>query len=510
MRVVPSRAGGAIWVAGSAVLLIIAAISFAGGRSDRYEVAAEVPVTAADRVIRPANNSPVLVADPTDASFLVAASRVDGPEFGCTLHVSGDGGQGWVPASPVPALPVGAERCYAPEASFDSVGRLYLLFVGLAGQGNRPMGVFITASDDRARTFSPPRQVLGPNSFGVRMAVQRAPGGQDRLHLVWIRAGSEPGFGGFGGTTNPIMTAYSDDGGQTFSPPLQVSSTARQRVVAPALSVGPRGEVHVAYYDLGNDARDYQGLDGTRWDGKWSLILRTSSDGGRRFGPETVVDRNIVASERVMLIFTMPPPAIAATGGRICIAWTDGRNGDPDVLLSCRAGRSRPWDGPRRLNDDRMGNGSRQYLPRLSTTNGRIDAVFYDRRVDIQNRLTDVAYTFSLDGGRSFAPNVRLTSESSNSEIGSRYGVPSANGQVEMGGRLGLLSRPNEAVGAWADVRNGQQRTTGQDIFATTVRFDERRRSAAGTAAVPIGVVMAAVLAAIEFRRRRRSARWPE
>lgn len=82
------------------------------------------PPTAMNQIVKPANNSPSLVADPTDGRFVVLANRLDASDFGCALQVSGDGGHSWIPADPVPNLPPGAEKCYAPEAAFDRTGRL--------------------------------------------------------------------------------------------------------------------------------------------------------------------------------------------------------------------------------------------------------------------------------------------------------------------------------------------------------------------------------------------------
>jgi len=160
--------------------------------------------------------------------------------------VSGDGGRGWVRAEPVPELPPGAERCYAPEIAFDGHGRLYFLFVGLEGLGNSPMGVFITSSTDRGRTFSSPHQVLGRQNYMVRLAIDPMVGGRSRIHLVWLRAGADPPLGGLpAGVANPILAAHSDDAGQTFSEPVQVSDPDRPRAVSPAVAVGGDGAVNV-------------------------------------------------------------------------------------------------------------------------------------------------------------------------------------------------------------------------------------------------------------------------
>ncbi len=500
---------GAIALVGGGLLAGPAA--GAAGPAAPPQVLPEVPVTATDSRVGPANNTPMIVADPSEPSFVALANRQDAPDFSCTLHVSGDGGRGWLPVQPVPELPDGAEKCYAPEVAFDREGTLYYLFVGLAGGGNEPMGAFLTTSTDRGQTFSAPRPVLGPLNFGVRMAIDPGLGEKGRLHLVWLHATSDPPLGAFGPPPNPVLAAYSDDGGATFSSPVQVSDPERQRVVAPALALGPDHAVHVAYYDLKDDLIDYQGLEGPTWKGTWSLVVASSSDGGATFSRGESVDDEIVPHERVMLIFTMPPASLVADDeGRLCAAWTDARHGDADAVARCSNGRGEPWGELRRLNDDPQGNGSSQYMPRLSVSpEGRIDAIFYDRRDDAEDIGNHVYYTFSTDEAETFASNLRLTADGSSSQIGQRYTNTSAEGLVEFGSRLGLLSQPHQVVAAWTDTRNSKQ-PPGQDVFATTVVFPEGE----GGLAPGTGVVLLASAGALGlfgtvlvFRRRRQGNR---
>lgn len=502
-----------------AVLLVLGATVLAGAvgvRSARAPVprpGEEVPVTATNQLAQTSSNSPSIVADPSQPRFVVVANRIDARDFSCALQVSGDGGTTWLPANPVPTLPDGAEKCYAPEVAFGPGGRLYYLFVGLHGSGNKPMGAFLTTSTDRARTFSTPRRVLGPLNFSVRMAVDPTMGHEGRLHLVWLHAGSDPALGGFAPEPNPILAAHSDDGGKTFSQPVSVSDTSRARVVGPALVVGAHHAVHVAYYDLQGDARDYQGLEGPAWERRWSVVATTSTDAGGRFGPGAVVDDQVVAPERVMLIFTMPPPALVAHGRRLCAAWTDARHGDPDAVLRCSEDGGRRWEALRRLNDDPVGNGIRQYLPRLAVApGGRIDAVFLDRRRNHDNGGNDTVYTFSLDGGRRFARNVRLTDYNSSARNGAQYANVSAAGQYEFGGRLGLLSRRSSVLAAWPDTRNSP-RGPGQDVYATTVRLPTRGQPgwarALGAAGVGLGAI-ALGFGVVARRRHRPQVAAPE
>lgn len=434
----------------------------------------EAPVTPTNQAVAAANNSPVLAADPTEPKFVVMANRLDAPDFGCALQVSGDGGRSWLTGNPVPDLPPGAAKCYAPEVAFDADGVLHFLFVGLQGAGNEPMGAFLTISEDRGRTFSEPRQVLGPLNFGVRMAIDRDMGVSGRIHLVWLHATSDPPLGGFGPPPNPILAAYSDDRGQTFSEPVQVSDLNRERVVAPALALGPDHAVHVGYYDLGRDAVDYQGLEGPTWEGRWELVTVSSSDGGESFGAGVVVDDQVTPHERVMLIFTMPGPALVADEDQVCVAWTDARNGDADAVARCSFDRGGSWEELRRLNDDAVGSGMSQYLPRLALSpDGRLDAIFYDRRSNPENLANDVYYTYSTDGGRSFSANLRVNSRGFDSRIGQQYLVVSAQGQVEFGSRLGLLAGADSVLAAWTDTRHSFPETTAQDLFATHIVFPD-------------------------------------
>jgi len=503
--------------AGLAALLAAAGLfvgaSPAGARQLNPKVGVEMPATAMNRSATPSNNSPALVADPRDARFVVLANRLDAPDFGCALQVSGDGGRGWVPANPVPELPKGAEKCYGAEAAFDRAGRLYYLFVGLHGLGNEPMGAFLTTSTDRGRTFSAPRQVLGPFNFAVRMAIDPGLGSAGRIHLAWLHATSDPPLGGFGPAPNPIMAAHSDDGGASFSEPIQVSDPDRSRVVAPVLALGPDHRVYVGYYDLQTDERDYKGLEGPTWDGTWSLVVSVSSDGGRRFSGGVVVDDSIGPAERVMLIFTMPPASlVAGPGKRVCAAWTDARGTDADALLRCSTDRGVTWGPLRRLNDDPKEGRRRQYLPRLSVApGGRLDAIFFDRRdspPNLPDLGNDVYYTFSTDDGRSFAPNIRLTSATSVSVIGQQYANVAANNLYEFGLRLGLLSLRTGVIAAWPDTRNSLPDSTAQDIF--TVEVDMPTSPGRGStqlawAATGVGGVgVAAGLVTVRVRRRRR------
>lgn len=440
----------------------------AQGSRAAARVRPDVPVTSVDVQTAVGHNSPAVAVDPTDARFAVVADRIDAPTPSCDLQMSGDGGRTWISADPVPTLPRGAERCYAPEVAFSRGGRLFYLFVGLHTQANAPMGVFLTSSTDRGRHFSKPRQVVGGHPFGVTMAIDRSFGDHGRIHLAWIEARADPIGVGFPSPPNPVVASHSDDGGRSFSSPVAVSDARRLLVTAPTIVVGRDHAVHVAYYDLGEDQTDYRGLDGPTFQGVWSLVVASSFDAGGHYSAATVVEPRVVPPGRVLLVLNMPPPSLASgPGGRLYLAWHDARNGDWDVFLRRSADQGRSW-GPRtRVNDDRLRDRRTQYLPKVSVApDGRVDVIYFDRRDDPANVFNDVSYTSSFDQGRSFSPARRLNGQRFDSRFGAHYLIPYfAPGMVEFGGRLGLVSADKRTLAAWTDTRMSFGTLTPRENF---------------------------------------------
>jgi hypothetical protein len=516
--------GHRAWMAGAvavaAVLGVMAGVALAGEAAATepsrqrggVTVLEERAATGNDLRAPQAHNSPVLAADPTSQDVVALANRLDAPEFSCALQVSGDGGRSWGAVEPVPTLPEAAETCYAPQVAFDKDGTLYYLFVGLAGRGNRPVGVYLTTSDDRGATFTEPRKILDEGNYQVRMALDRDAGDPARIHLVWLQARGEPTLGGLPAPPNPIVAAHSDDGGTTFTDPVVVSDPDQHlRAVAPEVAIGADGAVHVAYYDLGEDARDYQGLEGDAWSGTWSVVHQVSRDGGDSFEPATVVDDALEPAQRVLLIFTMPPPALAADDAdNVSVGWDDARHGDRDGFVARAHDAGASWQGPVRLNDDPRGNGKAQLLPELGVApNGRVDAVFLDRRDSDDNVMQHTYYAASTDHAASFGDNVRLTRFASSSEMGQRYVVTSARGRADLGRGLDVLASDGGALAAWPDSRHGVAGAQ-QEVFTTSVRHEGGPAvSALAWWLAAGGLVAAVVVALFVARHRRRTAGAP-
>jgi len=458
--------GVAITLVGACLLVLVLPAQVRAGRL----VGANQPVNegAADPRDISANNSPSLAANPVDRRNLALANRIDLPEFSCALQVTFDAGERWKKV-PVP-FPEGEEapaRCYAPDVAYASDGTLYLSYVTLAGVGNSPNALWVVSSTDGGRTLSTPVRVTGRLAFQARLSIDRAR--PDRLYLSWLQA-DEVGTGLFPTTGNPIEMARSDDHGATWGLPVRVSPMSRERVVAPTPAAGPDGHLSILYLDVGDDRLDYngghEGRGGEPYSGTWSLVLARSDDEGRSW-QETVVDPALKPTQR-FVAFLPPLPALAVDpkSGMMYVAFSDGRLGDPDVLVWASADGGRSFGPGRRVNDTPAHDGTAQYLPQLAVApNGRLDVLYYDRVDDPANIMNGVSLQSSSDQGTTFSPRVKV----SDRLFDSRVGFGSERNFADLGSRLALVSTTKGALAVWTDTRAGTDVTGKQDLGSATV-----------------------------------------
>lgn len=138
------------------------------------------------------------------------------------------------------------------------------------------------------------------------------------------------------------------------------------------------------------------------------ILFTSSRDGGRTF--ETA--RDIIETAPIMFDVQgvsrsngFPVIAMDPKSGRLYVAWSDYRNGDIDVFCSASNDQGRTWTPPARVNSDAVHDGADQFFHWLAVdpATGAVNAIFYDRRGDPENRKTTVVLARSTDGGRSFA-----------------------------------------------------------------------------------------------------------
>jgi len=151
--------------------------------------------------------------------------------------------------------------------------------------------------------------------------------------------------------------------------------------------------------------------------------------------------------------------------GRVYLMYTDRPNissYDTDIYLRY-SDNSTNWSAPVRVNDDPVGNGKSQFLPRiaLDQTTGYIAVSFYDCRNSVNNNTTEFWAAVSTNGGVSFLPNVKVSAGVSSALV-------SAVAGFDYGDYSGLTFFGGVFYPCWADNSN----STGDNPDGAMNYFD--------------------------------------
>ena len=150
---------------------------------------------------------------------------------------------------------------------------------------------------------------------------------------------------------------------------------------------------------------------------------------------------------------------------------------DRDVYLRVSRDSGRTWEDRVVVNDDSAKENVQHMHPNLSVApNGRLDIVWMDTRNSpippgtMISGVTyvghqDVYYTYSLDQGRTFAPNIRISDRS----IDRRFGIWQGNADIH--GPTGIISTDDTVYFTWQDSRNGTNTGSADDTYFASLRL---------------------------------------
>lgn len=466
-------------------LLLVSSVPLPASGASGATVSANTRVGPADSDPFRGADIPGVAVDPSDARHLVLLDEnfVTGQ---CEVRVTFDGGSNWetttlrAPAAfvtpPCQQFSSGGYPHVNQSIAFGSNNQVYAVFDSTTGprqvftnptngtgQGDSTL---VAKSTDGGKTFGVATVALaappGPQPYYVRgtVGVQARPSG-DRVVVAAWGLNVTSGGPADGAGQRSLTTAISNDGGATWSAPIDASAPGEQvREPSPAV-FGAEGTIYLAWRNRDNPPSPSNEVVAKSTDGGATWVrnlagavtgLGQGPDGGAQ---QLAIDRS---SGALYLVYQEKQPY-----------------GDQDIWFQKSTDGAATWSKPLRLNDDQTGNSVRQHLPHISVApNGRIDVVWIDHRNGYPAPVApaprggaDVYYAASTDGGATFSANRRITDHTINQDMGliGRIGSYSWYGPV-------VASLGNDGVFfAWSDPRDGNVDTDTTDIYTATLHL---------------------------------------
>jgi len=356
------------------------------------------------------------------------------------------------------------ERQSDPVLSVDAEGRFYALILDYISTSDSS-SLVVYRSDSLGLTWSAPYVVIksGPSNFVDKewFAIDRTGGAyHGNIYVTWTDFGTGPGL--------PIKVTKSSDLGETWTTPVTINNPGDNQWSVPV--VGDNGLVFVAWVS------GYP----------HSITATRSTNGGASWEAEQDIFSTDFFSDYIGSVDykVYPYPAMDAdiTGGpnhgNLYMAFCDRRSsGDLDIYFSRSISNGITWSTPVRINDDPIGNGAEQFHPWLCVNpDGAIFVVFMDQRVPpVAEEHMNCFITASYDGGLTFSPNQRLSTETSDiRDYKKLVDGPSDQGRGDrpdedsragvFGEYIGVTASTAAAHAVWVDTRNGHQ-----DSYSATV-----------------------------------------
>ncbi len=277
-----------------------------------------------------------------------------------------------------------------------------------------------------------------------------------------------------------IESVHSDDGGVTWSEPIEVSPRARynilfnqstdgrteqelgpaggprQVVQGPDVDVAPDGTVYVTWLDTTQD---------DTFEGQAEIYVAQSDDGGVTFKRPTraasFLEPGFRSRDSAFRSWASAFPKLGiGPNGEVYVTYvgipTDNPEDDGDVYMVSSTNKGDTWSRRIRINDDETGRF--QFFPEVAVDpDGNIHTMWGDFRDDPSHVRFHIYYATSEDGGQTWSRNSRVTDFGSNPNrafpggrfIGDYFAITATGEDVYMvwaDARLGEFGSPNQKI----------------------------------------------------------------
>jgi hypothetical protein len=218
------------------------------------------------------------------------------------------------------------------------------------------------------------------------------------------------------------------------------------------IAVGPNGQVMVVYQNNGSGVgpdtiKINVDPDGVGPAGFGPMFTATTTQVGG-FAPIPAQPNRTIDTEAGLAWDRSGGPH----RGRVYLMYTDRSStttADTDIYVRYSDDNGTNWSPRVRVNDDPVGNGKSQFLPKiaLDQTTGNIAVSYYDCRNSPGNNMAEVWASVSTDGGLTFSPNVKVSGGMSDGTVAAAQGF-------DFGDYTGLAFQAGNFYPCWADNSN--------------------------------------------------------
>jgi hypothetical protein len=482
-----------------------------------------------------AYNEPNMLVDPKDPHILVIA----GANYNagtCVVFVSRDTGRTWSQSKAI-ARPSQYTTCVRADlgpylgAAFGADGTLYIASAAdsLGGQQDAN-DLYLARSTDLGDTWqftiihkgevehqfptlTGTTHVDGEHYSLVQIATDPSNPGYVYVGARYGNANRTAPFGLFGQVPLRSVVAVSSDGGKTFTQPMDIMSAVPSTDIygdfIPTLAVGATGTVYaftreqVAPLAQGAPAATATSPPGTPGDGPRQLVS-VSTDHGKTWTLDTV-DSSAVHCPACTQ--NDEPSGAVSAKGSIYETWAQSspEAGSPtNILFTSSTDGGKTWVPAMTLNDDK--SAMDHAAPGISVApNGRIDVAWLDFRPTLafnpdatraNEQYWNVYYTYSTDGGHTWAKNMAVDDRPMDKNAGytenSSYGLQA---------HAALMSTDDVTYFALSDSRAGTTTSPVEDYYFTTAvhRTTSSSRTTTTWQGIVLGIAIGVVAAGLLF-----------
>lgn len=408
---------------------------------------------------------PHIARSPVDPEFLAAVFQEgrfsDGGAVDCGYSVTHDGGLSWTRAL-IPNLTIVTggpyPRATDPVAGIDLSGTIFLNTEAATNSDFTEGIVLVSRSVDGGATFGSPSVVFQPENSSdfpdkPWMAVNTFAGTATvgRVVVTWTLFGKTD--------ASPILRSYSDDHGITWSPGVVIHSADTSAQGSQPVFL-PDGRLAIIYWNFAGSG--FSGGDAATAPEEIDMVL--SNDGGATFAAPTLVTAVTRYDQPSIRNGVFLPSATTdrTTGALYVVYQALDMTFNPRVMFTKSANAGATWSTPIAITDNPA---TGVFNPAISASpDGQTLTVsFYDQRDSGGNTLLCNLYLAqSFDGGATWQPNIRLTSQTTDASL-----APLTDSGYMLGDYLGIAPTTSPdipAVPVWVDTRTGNP-----DPFVTRI-----------------------------------------